>query len=69
MQTQAQVECPNIEKAFRQTISRSKDGSADQLLSIWWVEVDLQIEELQIGRQSKTSDKIQSLHHPLHMLE
>ena len=42
----AQVEHPNIEKAYRQTIFRPNDGAVARLLPIWSVDVGLQIEEL-----------------------
>ena len=65
MQTQAEVQDSNSEKASRQTTSRPNDGTDGQPLPIWSVDVGLQIEELQKGRHSKTSNKIQSPH-PLH---
>ena len=67
MQTQAQIQYPNVEKAPRQTIYRPNDESVGQLFPIWLVDVGFQIEELRRGRQSTESNKIQ-LPHPLHIM-
>ena len=47
------------EMAHQESIFQLANGSADRLVPIWWVDVERQIEELQIGRHSIGSDKIQ----------